>query len=167
MIVTNHVNIFDGFVLRGHLPFPFRALELDSHFRWPIYGTATRLYGNIPIPHRDTARALRSLARARRIVNSGTSLLVLAEGHRTRTGKLGPLMRGPFKLARQVGVPIVPAVMVGAFERKRVGRLRVTPGRVDLRIGTPIPPETTATMREVELRKLVAGRMRALLEDGR
>src|SRR5262245_32872640 len=37
-LVSNHVNLFDPFVLYGVVPQFFRGLELESHFRIPVYG---------------------------------------------------------------------------------------------------------------------------------
>lgn len=164
IVMANHVNIFDGFVLRGHLPasLAFRALELTGHFSWPVYGTATRLYGNIAIPHNSPRAALRSLARAQKTLASGTSLLILPEGHRTRTGGVGPLMTGPFRLAAAAGVAIVPVALVGAWERKRVGSPRVRPGTITVRVGTPISAQTIAALTPRQLRDLTHQRISAL-----
>lgn len=169
VIVANHVNIFDGFVLRGSLPaaLRIRALELESHFSWPVYGTAMRLYGNIPVPHNSPREAARSLCRARRALASGTSLLVLPEGHRTRTGRLQRFMSGPFRLAREAGVPILPVVMAGMFQRQRVGYPRVHPGTVTLRVGTPVTRDEVLGMSERDLRNLVQTRMQAMLYTSR
>src|SRR5258708_37261552 len=36
--LVNHVNLFDPFVLYATIPQFFRGLELESHFRIPVYG---------------------------------------------------------------------------------------------------------------------------------
>ncbi|TVR69275.1 MAG: 1-acyl-sn-glycerol-3-phosphate acyltransferase [Spirochaetaceae bacterium] len=166
LIMANHVNILDGFLLRGSLPacIPIRALELASHFSWPLYGRAMRLYGNIPIPHNAPRAALGSLSRARRLLAGGTSLLVLPEGHRTRTGELQRFMSGPFRLAREAGVPILPVVLAGAFDRQRVGYPRIAPGTVEVRIGTPLREEQIRTLTVPALKELVHARMESLLK---
>lgn len=165
IIVANHVNIFDGFVLRGRLPqsIPIRAMELLSHFSWPLYGTAMRLYGNIPVPHNAPRVALRSIARARRVLAQGVSILMLPEGHRTRTGRMQRFMRGPFKLARDAGVPILPVVMVGAYERQRVGHPRITPGRVEVRVGKAVTVNEIRRLDERALRETIRDRMERML----
>ena len=143
LIISNHVNIFDGFVLGGHLPLEMRALELESHFRWPVYGLAMRLYGNIPVPHYNPQVAVGRLRRMRAAMQGGACFLTFPEGHRTRTGAMGRFMSGAFRIACDMacqGMPIavVPVAMIGLYERQRVGSLRVTPGRVEIRIGTPV-----------------------------
>src|ERR1700729_441570 len=37
-VICNHVNLFDPFVLYGVVPQFIRGLELESHFRIPVYG---------------------------------------------------------------------------------------------------------------------------------
>jgi len=156
IVTANHVNIFDAFVIRGHLPLPLLGLELESHFRWPVYGTAMRLFGNIPLPHGAPRTARRRLARSRRHLRDGTSLLLFPEGHRTRTGAPGPFMSGSFRLAKSAGVPILPVVMTGAFERQRVGTIRIRPGVVTLTIMPPVSAEEIQSLSERELRERVA-----------
>jgi 1-acyl-sn-glycerol-3-phosphate acyltransferase len=156
IVTANHVNIFDAFVIRGHLPLPLRGLELESHFRWPLYGTAMRLFGNIPLPHGSPRTATRRLARSRRHLEDGTSLLLFPEGHRTRTGAPGPFMSGPFRLAKSAEVPILPVVMTGAFERQRVGTIRIYPGVVHLTIMPPVSRQEVRCLSERALREQVA-----------
>ena len=38
IFISNHVNLFDPFVLYSSIPQLFRGWELESHFRLPIYG---------------------------------------------------------------------------------------------------------------------------------
>ena len=49
LFIANHVNILDGFVLYGYLPWLFRAVELERHFSWPVYGWFIRTFGNISV----------------------------------------------------------------------------------------------------------------------
>jgi 1-acyl-sn-glycerol-3-phosphate acyltransferase len=163
IFLANHVNILDGFLLYGHLPWPFRGLELASHFRWPVYGPFARVFGNIPVDPRDGALSARGLARARRVLGRGVSILVLPEGHRTRSGSLGAFGRGAFRLALASGVELVPVVMAGAFDVLRTGSWRVTPGPVRVRVGEPLPVSGGAASGPDALRSLARERMLALL----
>lgn len=167
IIVANHVNILDGFLLRGALPasLPIRGVELASHFSWPLYGIAMRLYGNVALPHNAPRAARRTLARAKRILHSGTSLLVMPEGHRTRTGELQRFMSGPFRLARDAGVPVLPVALAGAFDRQRVGHPRIAPGTVEVRIGAPVPAGQVLDTSPPALKALVRDRVAALLKE--
>ena len=161
VVVANHVNIFDAFVIRGYLQLPVRGLELESHFNWPVYGTVMRLYGNIPIPHGSPRTAKRRLERARQLLARGVPLVVMPEGHRTRTGGLRRFMGGPFRLAKSADVPVLPLVMAGAWQRQRVGTIRITPGVVELRVAPVVTRDDVRSRSVRELGDLV----RHVMED--
>jgi 1-acyl-sn-glycerol-3-phosphate acyltransferase len=163
IFLSNHVNILDGFLLYGHIPWRFRGLELASHFRWPVYGRLIRIFGNIPVDPGSGAVSARGLRRARHVLRGGVSILVLPEGHRTRDGKLGGFGSGAFRLALGSGVDLVPVVMAGAFDALRTGSWRVTPGRVDLIVGEPLPAREHAAGGLEGLRSTTRGRMLSML----
>jgi len=155
VFMGNHVNIFDPLIIFGEIPNFVRAIELEDHFSWPVWGTMVRRLGNIPISHTNPRQAVRSLALAGKLLASGTSIGILPEGHRTRNGELGHFMRGPFRLALKAGVDIIPMAMVGAYERKNVHSPVVHPGRMDLVFGSPIRYQEYRHMTDTELRDLV------------
>jgi 1-acyl-sn-glycerol-3-phosphate acyltransferase len=165
IFIANHVNILDGFLLYGHLPWLFRALELASHFSWPVYGLFLRIFGNIPVDPSDPSLTARGLRRARRALRNGTSILVLPEGHRTRSGRLGSFGRGAFLLAAQSGAVLVPVVMHGAFRVMRTGSWRISPGKVRLIVGEPIRPQEYQALGTNGLAALARGRMHSLLGE--
>ena len=164
IFMSNHVNIFDPVIIYGHIPNFLRAVELEDHFSWPVWGTITRRLGNIPISHKHMARALESLHKAAELVRRGTSIAILPEGHRTRDGRLGAFMRGPFRLALNVEADIVPMALRGAYDRKNVHSLLVRPGKMELAVGSPISFRTFATQTERELGNTVREAMEKLLE---
>ena len=155
IFMSNHVNILDAPVLYGHIPNFVRAVELEDHFSWPVWGTITRRLGNIPISHKNMTQAMGSLRRAAEALAGGTSIIILPEGHRTRDGNLGPFMRGPFRLALSSRADIVPVAMRGAYDRKNVHSPIVHPGRMELVFGTPIPFQSYGAQTDRELRAAV------------
>jgi 1-acyl-sn-glycerol-3-phosphate acyltransferase len=52
-------------------------------------------------------------------IDSGTSLIIFPEAKRTRNGHLNEFEDGGFRLAQQLGVPIVPISIVGSFRHLR------------------------------------------------
>lgn len=157
LFMANHVNIFDSFILYGYIPHFIRAVELEDHFSWPVWGTITRRMGNIPISHKNTVEALKSLDIANTAISQGTSIAILPEGHRTRDGKLQNFMRGPFRLAKNAEVDIIPIVMKGLWERKSVKSKIVRPGPVELVFGDPITSEIIKKLSDKELKDKVRG----------
>ena len=155
IFMANHVNIFDGFILYGYIPNFIRGVELEDHFTWPVWGTLTKRVGNIPISHKNTKEAVESLNTAADVISEGTSIIILPEGHRTRDGKLQPFMRGPFRLAKNAEVDIIPIVMKGLWERKSVKSKIVRPGPVEILFGDPVTSELYRELSDKELKDMV------------
>jgi len=164
IFMSNHVNIFDAFILNGHIPNFVRAVELDTHFTWPIYGAAIRRFGNIPISRENPRQAFASLKKAEQALNQGTSIVILPKGSRTLDGKLKPFKRGPFLLAKDVCFDIVPIVLLGAYKVKRKGDPLIKPGTITCRFGKPICAAKIHPMKTDELRQYVRDIMQRMTE---
>lgn len=143
IVMMNHVNFFDPFVVNAGFPGFARGAEEESHFRWPLYGGMIRRLGVIPINRKDTAKAVDSLKRAAGWIRSrpGYSFIILPEGTRTRDGELGAFKRGGFLLALETGLEILPLVQAGAGRINRRGSRLVRPGRIEMTIERAVPTE--------------------------
>jgi 1-acyl-sn-glycerol-3-phosphate acyltransferase len=119
-LVSNHVNLFDPFVLYSIMPQFMRGLELESHFRIPVYGWLMKRFGNVPVPEANRPSDLKRMWRlTRAALDGGVSLVVFPEGGRTITGRVGPFHDGVFRMARDFGMSIAPVSIVGAFTFNR------------------------------------------------
>jgi 1-acyl-sn-glycerol-3-phosphate acyltransferase len=120
IFMVNHVNLLDPFMLYCAIPQLVRGWELESHFQIPIYGWLMKRFGNVPVP---TVRGPKELKRLWRLtqeaINSGISLIIFPEAKRTRDGHVSEFEDGGFRLAQQLGVPIVPVSLVGSFQHLR------------------------------------------------
>jgi 1-acyl-sn-glycerol-3-phosphate acyltransferase len=141
ILMMNHINILDGFVFYRSFPGKARGIEEESHFDWPVYGWVIRRMGQIPVNRRSGARALESLRRAAELIRhkKNYSFMVLPEGTRTISGKLGPFKKGGFLLALETGLDILPLVQKGAFHINRRHSMLLRPGRMEFFIEKPIP----------------------------
>jgi 1-acyl-sn-glycerol-3-phosphate acyltransferase len=129
--VSNHVNLFDPFVLYCVTPQVIRGLELESHFRIPVYGWMMKRFGNVPVPSNHSPAELKRMWRMTRdALNSGISLLAFPEGQRTLDGHVGPFKDGVFRMALQYGTPIVPVSLVGSFAFNRKTGWMIRPGTI-------------------------------------
>ena len=118
--VSNHVNLFDPFVVYSVVPQFMRGLELESHFRVPVYGWLMKRFGNVPVPEVNRPSDLKRMWRlTRAALDRGVSLIVFPEGGRTVTGRVGPFHDGVFRMAQDFGTPITPVSIVGAFTFNR------------------------------------------------
>jgi 1-acyl-sn-glycerol-3-phosphate acyltransferase len=118
--VSNHVNLFDPFVVYSVVPQFMRGLELESHFRVPVYGWLMKRFGNVPVPEVNRPSDLKRMWRlTRAALDQGVSLVVFPEGGRTVTGRVGPFHDGVFRMAQDFGTPITPVSIIGAFTFNR------------------------------------------------
>ncbi len=142
VVMMNHVNFFDPFVLYAAFPGWARGVEEESHFRWPVYGPTIKRLGVIPISRMDSARARASMALAADLVRNrpAYSLAVLPEGTRTPDGELGPFKSGGFHLSLETGLEVLPLVQVGARRINGKGSRLIRPGRIDVFVEPGVPP---------------------------
>ncbi len=165
IFMANHVNLFDGLVLYGHIPNYARGVELDKHFSWPFWGYLIRRMGMIPISRTQGKSALASLEKARKSIEQGTSIIILPEGTRTLDGNLKPFKRGPFYLALKAQADIVPVAMLDAFRIKRKGSWLIKPGKMKIRFDKPIPFDQIKDMEIADIHTLVKTKISQLIES--
>ncbi len=139
LILGNHQSLFDLFVVPSAIPLCYVAVEAAYHFFIPVWGYLIRKWGNIPIHRNDLQKAIDSLEQAKKALLSGNSIIILPEGHRTRTGKIGPFKKGPFHLAKNANADILPFAISGLYHYNQKGSLALRPGPVHVAIGPPIP----------------------------
>lgn len=131
IFISNHVNIFDPFVVYSAIPQFLRGFELESHFEIPVYGWMMGRFGNIAVPDAPTRESLEIMtSRAKAALDSHISLIAFAEGSRTRTGHVQAFKKGIFNLAQKFGVPIVPVSIVGSYEFFQTGNWMLYPGKI-------------------------------------
>ena len=129
--ISNHVNLFDPFVLYCAIPQFVRGWELESHFEIPVYGWLMKRFGNVPVPDvRRPADLKRMWRLTRDAINHGTSLIVFPEGKRTRDGRVDDFQDGAFRVAQQLEIPIVPVSIVGSFKHHRTGHWMFWPAEI-------------------------------------
>ncbi|OGR38777.1 MAG: hypothetical protein A3J80_07640 [Desulfobacula sp. RIFOXYB2_FULL_45_6] len=152
LIMGNHQSLFDVFVVPAAIPTCFIGIEAAYHFSLPVWGYLIRKWGCIPIERENFEKAKLSLDLARKTIAAGMSIGVLPEGHRTRTGEMGPFKKGPFYLAKEAKVSILPFGIHGLFEFNQKGSFLLTPGNVTVNIGRPIPYESVKNLSVEELK---------------
>ena len=115
--MVNHVNLFDPFMLYCAIPQYVRGWELESHFKIPVYGWLMKRFGNVPVPDVRRPSDLKRMWRLTQdAIDGGTSLIIFPEAKRTRDGHVDAFQDGGFRVAQQLGIPIVPVSLVGSFQ---------------------------------------------------
>jgi long-chain acyl-CoA synthetase len=119
------------------------------------WGLGVALLNLFPLPRE--AAFLKSFSYAGECVDRGYSVLVFPEGHHTIDGKLRLFRAGVGLLATRLQVPIVPMRIDGLFDLKQAGKKFAAPGKIRIRIGTPVRFESQADAQIIarELQKRV------------
>jgi 1-acyl-sn-glycerol-3-phosphate acyltransferase len=148
--VSNHASMFDIPAIVFAIPDQIRIVYKKELEIIPLFGWGLKAGPYIGINRGRGAEAMKSIERAIQRIRNGASLLLYAEGTRTRDGKLQPFKRGAFNIAARAGIPVVPLTVNGSFSILRKSSLSVRPGHIHLVIAPPIsiPP---GEGREVEL----------------
>lgn len=129
--VSNHVNLFDPFMLYCAIPQFVRGWELESHFKIPAYGWLMKRFGNVPVPDIRRPSDLKRMWRlTQEAFHAGTSLIIFPEAKRTRDGHVDEFQEGSFRVAQQLGIPIVPVSLVGSFQHHRTGHWMLWPAKI-------------------------------------
>jgi len=156
IFISNHVNLFDPFVIYSAIPQFVRGFELESHFKIPIYGWLMGRFGNVPVPDKPSREGLEIMTeRAKQALDSGISLIAFAEGSRTRDGHVQEFKKGLFNIAQKFGTPIAPMSIVGSYEFFRTGHWMLHPGKITVYMHDTIDTSKVARSEVDALRQRV------------
>lgn len=149
ILVCNHASFFD--VPATMSIFPRTRVMFKSEMSYiPLWGWALRWGYHIAVDRGRGTKAMKSLDRAVNAIKAGGSVVLFAEGTRSRDGHLQPFKRGAFQLAARTGVPILPIVLNGTFAIQPKGTFDIRPGVIEMIIGEPISTQGIST-REGEI----------------
>jgi 1-acyl-sn-glycerol-3-phosphate acyltransferase len=138
--MSNHQSHLDIPMLYATLPSrTIRMLGKKELFQIPVWGRGLQAAEFIAVDRSNHKRAMESIDRAASLIRDGVSIYLAPEGTRSVTGKIGPLKKGGFHLAKDTHTPIVPVAIKGTIDiLPRGGRVMHTGKRVEVTIGAPI-----------------------------
>lgn len=141
VLVCNHQSHYDVFVLYGWLGVDFKWVMKAELRRVPVLGATCARLGHVYIDRSNRADALATLEAAKDRIRGGTSVLFFPEGTRSRSGDLGEFKKGAFRMALDLGLPILPMTIRGTRDVLPAKGLDLRPGSATLTIHPPIPIE--------------------------
>jgi 1-acyl-sn-glycerol-3-phosphate acyltransferase len=126
IFMSNHASNLDPPILIRLIPRRTSVLVKKELFKIPILGPAMRIGSLVPVDRGNQERAIASLAAGRKVLETGINMMIFVEGTRSPNGRLLPFKKGPFYLAMNSGIPIVPVTIVNTHtllpKGKRVAR---------------------------------------------
>ena len=145
IIISNHKSHIDSLVLWAIVPkeaFLCFAAKKEL-FRVPIYGKLLEKSDSIAIDRENTKAALNSLKNAFKDPHLHRTLVIYAEGTRnTNASDLLPFKGGPFIIAKEAGIPILPVLIEGTHKSMPPGKIWPRATTVTVKILDPIYPES-------------------------
>jgi 1-acyl-sn-glycerol-3-phosphate acyltransferase len=138
VLMWNQTSHLDHLVLPAAIPRPFHSLYNNELRRTPLYGRLLARGGHFWVDRTDETQWRASIDAAAARVREGACVLVSPEGTRSWDGRLLPMKRGAFLLARSSERPIVCVTVAGAHDRLPRGCAAVRPGKVRVTFSEPI-----------------------------
>jgi 1-acyl-sn-glycerol-3-phosphate acyltransferase len=139
IVVPNHQSMYDIFVIYGWLGLDIKWIMKKELRKIPGVGFGSEKVGHIFLDRSNQRAALQSLNEAKKKLVNGSSVVIFPEGTRSETGKMLPFKRGAFKLAIDLGLPILPITINGTNNiMPAKSPLNLLPGRASLIIHKPI-----------------------------
>lgn len=138
VFMWNQTSHLDHAVLPLAIPRPFYSTYNNEVRKVPLYGAHLRRMGHFWLDRNDEAQWRQQLTAAADAIRGGACVLISPEGTRSWDGRLLPMKRGAFFLARAAERPIVCVTVIGARELLPRGRAAVRPGTIRVVLGTPI-----------------------------
>jgi 1-acyl-sn-glycerol-3-phosphate acyltransferase len=160
IFMTNHLSNLDPPIQIPLIPRRTSVMVKKELFKVPILGRAMRMGALVPVDRGVREAGIEAVAAAKAVIQKGINMVIYVEGHRSFDGKLLPFKKGPFYLAMECGVPIVPMTIVGTHCAMPKRRFAIKPGRVKVIFHPPIEPKDFCD------RECLMERVRATIESG-
>jgi 1-acyl-sn-glycerol-3-phosphate acyltransferase len=139
IVVANHQSHMDIPVATAALPLNLRIISKKELFRIPVFGWGMRAVGILKIDRSNQKKSIETLKAAEKIVRTHRlSILAFPEGTRSPDGNIHSFKKGPFILAINSGLSILPVSISGTRKILPKGKLRLYGGKVKVVIHPPI-----------------------------
>src|SRR3982074_927266 len=131
IFMSNHVSNVD----------PPSVMVKKELCNYPILGRAMRMGSLVPVDRGNRDAGIAAVRAAKEVVQQGLNMTIFVEGKRSFDGKLLPFKKGPFYLAMECGVPVVPVTIVGTHYIMPKTRFAIKAGTVKVIFHPPIEPQ--------------------------
>jgi len=141
IFMSNHTSNIDPPLLLPLIPRRTSVMAKKELFSYPLLGKTMRLGSLVPVDRGNRDAGISAVRAASEVIRQGINMTIYIEGKRSFDGKLLPFKKGPFYLAEETAVPIVPLTIVGTHYVMPKGRFSIKPGDVTIIFHDPIEPQ--------------------------
>jgi 1-acyl-sn-glycerol-3-phosphate acyltransferase len=140
IFMSNHVSNLDPPIQIPLIPGRTSVLVKKELFKVPILGKIMLMGSLVPVDRGNRDAGIAAVRDAKAAIEQGLSMMIYVEGGRSFDGKLLPFKKGPFYLAEECQVPVVPMTIAGTQDVMPKARFGIRPGVVTVRFHEPIEP---------------------------
>ena len=138
VFLFNHQSAIDVLIIAKLLRRDFTAIAKQEIAANPLVGPVFRVADTVFIDRRNHDKAIEALQPVVNTLQDGLSIAIAPEGTRSAGDRLGVFKKGPFHIAMQAGVPVVPIVIHNATDVLPKGGFFVHPTTVHVDVLEPI-----------------------------
>lgn len=133
VIMPNHQSHYDIFVIYGWLGVDLKWVMKKELRKVPMLGYACEKMQHIFLDRSDREKAIETLKNAKHHLADGSSVVIFPEGTRSQSEvELLPFKKGPFKMAFDLGLPILPVTIMGTRKIMPTESFTIFPGRAKM-----------------------------------
>ncbi len=139
IFVSNHSSQFDIPTLQYAIPMKTSIVYKKELNKIPLFGWQMMLGPYIAVDRKNIESAAQSIEISKKYMSENKwSIILFAEGTRSKDGEVQPFKRGAFYLASRVGFPIVPVSISGAQKILPKGKFKLKGGTIHVHFEKPI-----------------------------
>ena len=135
IIMANHTSMIDPFLWGTFMKGKFTGIVANKNMNYPIYGWILKRMRAVAIDRSNRSESIKKIKNAENVLNDGYHIGLHPEGTRSLSGKINPLKKGGFHMAKNTNTSILPVGFDGAFNFKPKNRFTIRPVKIIIRIG--------------------------------
>src|ERR1700733_14699287 len=160
IFMSNHISNLDPPIPLPLIPRRSSVMVKKELFKVPILGRIMLIGSLVPVDRTNRDAGITAVRDAVKAIEQGLNMTIYVEGKRSFDGKLLPFKKGPFYLAEECKVPIVPITISGTEGVMPKAQFAIRPGTVTVEFHDPIEPS------EFGQRDYLIARVRAAINSG-
>lgn len=161
VILFNHQSYTDFFIMAKIFRKDLSAVA-KKELQYSPVGPLFKAAGVIFVDRMNKEKAIEAMKPGIDALHGGTSIAIAPEGTRSKDYTLGPFKKGAFHLAMQAQVPILPVVIMNAYDAMPKGAAILKPAVIEVRI---LPPVYTKGWKKKDLDKAVVQVRKSYLKE--
>ena len=140
IFMSNHISNLDPPITLPLIPRRTSVMVKKELFRVPILGKIMLIGSLVPVDRGNRDSGIAAVRDAVKALDQGLNMTTYVEGKRSFDGKLLPFKKGPFYLAEECKVPVVPITISGTEKVMPKARFAIRPWMVTVEFHDPIEP---------------------------